>query len=247
MTIQQLDINEILARPEHSGSSRYGAQMGRSNRVGEPAPLHLQKVRFEDDCYDAGGAYWGDPSDLWCAFSDDLATMIFVRSLHREIAAFRVRELVGDGFPIVDELPLEQFLDAYITAALWSTTNSRHTEWLEANRDNPDADDAEMPSEFLDGNYTRDDLAPVLLAQMREDCLKFLTANASLLTADNLTRSADPITQAAHDFWLTRCGHGAGFGDGDWVDAVDDQLEAAAEAFGNVDLYVGDDGQIYCE
>lgn len=55
-------------------------------------------------------------------------------------------------------------------------------------------------------------------------------------------------TQAAmagHDFWLTRCGHGAGFWDGDWPEPHAQALTDAAEAFGNVDLYLGDDGKAW--
>lgn len=46
-------------------------------------------------------------------------------------------------------------------------------------------------------------------------------------------------------FWLTRCGHGCGFWDGDWSEPAATILTDAAHAFGNVDLYVGDDGKIY--
>ncbi|MBN9237284.1 hypothetical protein QFZ88_005590 [Mesorhizobium sp. YL-MeA3-2017] len=47
---------------------------------------------------------------------------------------------------------------------------------------------------------------------------------------------------AAHDFWLTRCGHGAGFWDEDWPEPHASRLDFAARAFG---VYVGDNGMIY--
>jgi hypothetical protein len=50
---------------------------------------------------------------------------------------------------------------------------------------------------------------------------------------------------AGHDFWLTRCGHGSGFWDGDWKEPAASKLTDAAHAYGNADLYVGDDGRIY--
>ncbi len=50
---------------------------------------------------------------------------------------------------------------------------------------------------------------------------------------------------AGLDFWLTRCGHGAGFWDGDWKEPHAAALDALSKQFGNVDLYVGDDGKIY--
>lgn len=57
--------------------------------------------------------------------------------------------------------------------------------------------------------------------------------------------AAREASMAGHDFWLTRCGHGAGFLDGDWPEPHASALDEAAKAFGNVDLYVGDDGRIW--
>lgn len=95
------NINTILALPENSGSSQYGAQMGRRNIVGDtPAKLHLQAVDFIDGDYDAGGAYWGNNgvTRVWCAFSKDGTTRVFVRSLKRHEAKEMVQELLGDGW-----------------------------------------------------------------------------------------------------------------------------------------------------
>lgn len=80
----------------------------------------------------------------------------------------------------------------------------------------------------LDQNYDIDDIADETLAQMQADCHAFYEA-----------------AMAGHDFWLTRCGHGAGFWDGDWPEPAATALDNASKEFGNVDLYVGDDGQIY--
>lgn len=56
--------------------------------------------------------------------------------------------------------------------------------------------------------------------------------------------AAREAAMAGHDFWLTRCGHGAGFWDGDWPEPAATALTEASKAFRNVDLYVGDDGEI---
>ena len=48
--------------------------MGRSNQLPldiprlTPFKLHLAKVPFVDGDYDQGGAYWGGPADLYCAY-----------------------------------------------------------------------------------------------------------------------------------------------------------------------------------
>lgn len=100
MAVNTPNINTILAMPAHRASSKYGAQMGRGNKIGEPAKLYLQRVSFQDDCYDRGGAYWGMPADLWCAFAgdenDEIATMIFVRAKDRKDAKRAVIETIDD-------------------------------------------------------------------------------------------------------------------------------------------------------
>jgi hypothetical protein len=88
-------------------------------------------------------------------------------------------------------------------------------------------------------------LAPKFYRELMEDCEKFLSENYELIT--NCTRVSTEgysiYGQAGHDFWLTRRGHGAGFWDGDWEHG--DVLTEKSEEFGNVDIYLGDDGLIY--
>lgn len=46
--------------------------------------VHLQRVPlFDGGCYDKGGAYWGSPANLWCAWNDEGVTY-FRSSLNRE-------------------------------------------------------------------------------------------------------------------------------------------------------------------
>jgi hypothetical protein len=52
------------------------------------------------------------------------------------------------------------------------------------------------------------------------------------------------LSMAGHDFWLTRCGHGGGFWEGTGPSPIPVGW-TSPRAFGNVDLYVGDDGLIY--
>ena len=49
---------------------------------------------------------------------------------------------------------------------------------------------------------------------------------------------------AGHDFWLTRNGHGAGFWDRGLGEAGK-KLTDAAHAFGECNLYLGDDDVIH--
>lgn len=112
---------------------------------------------------------------------------------------------------------MNTFTRSYLTAALWSSTDDQ--------------------SEPLDRDYSPSDIAPATLAKMEADCTRFLAKN-------DITGYGDE--QAGHDFWLTRNGHGCGF----WEEnhGTPEQcalLDAAAEAFGAFDLYIGEDGQIH--
>lgn len=116
---------------------------------------------------------------------------------------------------------IETMLSQYIETALWSTT------------DNAD----ETGGEPLDAAYDESDLHETARASMRKDCSDFLDMNA-----DDI---GDRFSQAGHDFWLTRNGHGAGFWDGDWETEAGKRLTDASRPYGSSDLYVGDDGKIY--
>jgi hypothetical protein len=119
---------------------------------------------------------------------------------------------------------LDTMTAAYVECALWSTTDN--------------ADDT--GGEPLDANYGPDDLDPETLAAMRADCADFL----ALLEREGVDRSAWSDEQLGHDLWLTRNGHGAGFWDRGHG-PVGDTLTAYAHPYGEVYLYVGDDGRIY--
>jgi hypothetical protein len=120
------------------------------------------------------------------------------------------------------DIKMDTFMQAYVEAALWSSTD-----------DNDDA---------LDKNYSVSDIAEDTLDQMRADCEKFKKENEVLYD-----KGGWDDEQAGHDFWLTRNGHGAGFWDraGKFDKEVGEKLTKAAKEYGTVDLIVGDDGKIH--
>lgn len=105
----------------------------------------------------------------------------------------------------------------------------------------------------LDRHHDISDLAAEARARLEADCHAFYDANHRHIHGLGAPLARDfegPIhdreaAMAGHDFWLTRCGHGAGFWDGDWPEPHAGRLDLAARAFRNIDLYVGDDGMIY--
>lgn len=123
---------------------------------------------------------------------------------------------------------MSDFATAYCVAALWSST-----------------DDDGQP---LDSSYDLDDMAPETRALFAADARAFYLAHESDIHCEGGPVGPDGSSQAAmagHDFWLTRCGHGAGFWDGDWPEPAATRLDDASKEFGNLDLYIGDDGLIY--
>lgn len=115
---------------------------------------------------------------------------------------------------------LETFLTSYIETALWSSI-----------------DDKGIPLD--NAEYADTELAPETIERMRTDCAEFLRQSAPILDAHT------SIYPVAHDFWLTRNHHGAGFWDGDYPKEMGEKLTTLAHTFGECDLYVGDDGKLY--
>jgi hypothetical protein len=111
---------------------------------------------------------------------------------------------------------LDEFVSAYLACALWSST-----------------DDVGEP---MDDGRDISDISEETVAKAIEDCTAFRES-----AGDMLTEWSDE--QAGHDFWLTRNGHGAGFWDRGLK--FGDELSDLARPFGEVYLYVGDDGKVY--
>jgi hypothetical protein len=121
-----------------------------------------------------------------------------------------------------------EFFDAYITTALWSST-----------------DDDGNP---LDADYGREDLAPATLEAMKKDCDTFYEKAGDFFYEEYCLKYGPDFGidgRAGHDFWLTRNGHGAGFWDSDWNEEAGKVLTELSKTFREVDLYIGDDGLIY--
>lgn len=139
--------------------------------------------------------------------------------------------------PIMNRL--DQFTRAYLECALWSSVS--------------DPAEGENNGEPLDANYSIFDLAPEAVEQAKRECKAFLETNRADIESgcsrttpdhDSGCKNLDE-SQAGHDFWLTRNGHGAGFWDGDWPEPAASRLTEASKRAGQRDLHVGDDGKLY--
>lgn len=128
---------------------------------------------------------------------------------------------------------LDDITRSFLVTALWSST---------------DDSDPETGGDHMDANYDLEDIAPTTIEWATRECQAFLAKCGNALCDGVLIRNSSgstPEQMAGHDFWLTRNGHGAGFGDGDWADPLDDMLRKLAKTFRQVDLYIGDDGHIH--
>jgi hypothetical protein len=140
-------------------------------------------------------------------------------------------------------IDLDEFVGDYVRAALFSTTDESN----------------EQGGEPMDRNYGPEDIAPEAMEAIRADCLAFLNDfNGGGMIALAERREAagrwghtkgspddTPTAHAGRDFWYTRAGHGCGFWDGDWPDRLGNRMERLAKRFGEVWIYVGDDGRLY--
>jgi hypothetical protein len=126
-------------------------------------------------------------------------------------------------------LELDDFTQAYIECALWSSN---------------DESDPETGGDPIDENYGPEDLDDECLAKMKADCAKFLRENAATISKAECNRGSGQYSkeaQAGHDFWLTRNGHGCGFWDGDWSEPEATMLDNASKDFGETWITVQDD------
>ena len=110
---------------------------------------------------------------------------------------------------------MDVILQSYLHTALWSSIDE---------------------DEPMDCDYDVDDFSEEAIGQAECDLVSFFGLARDLIVDD-------VKTTVAHDFWLTRNGHGAGFWDGDYEHG--DELTEICKQFKELSPYAGDDGKIY--
>lgn len=116
---------------------------------------------------------------------------------------------------------LPKFVDAYLEAAIWSTTDRN--------------------GDPFDAKYSIQDFSKKAIAEAVEDCNTFIQWNRKDLEA-----SGGSVGQHGHDLWLTRNGHGAGFWDRGYDEELADRLSDAARSLGELGIYA-DHGKLFFE
>jgi len=109
-------------------------------------------------------------------------------------------------------LGMDDFTSSYLESALWSSIDDNGTP-LDAPK------------------YSDMELADETVTIFKADCAKFQSDNAELLTP---AREYQSTSHIAHDFWLTRNGHGSGFWDGDYPKELGKALTRPAKRLASV-------------
>jgi hypothetical protein len=154
---------------------------------------------------------------------------------------------------------LNQILDGYITAALWTEEERLGNQARETNdittRDPDFFDDVsdESPDELqfmkimkdkeqksID-SFSREDIDANSLIKAYTDIKEFIRLAGDIAVNEAIEEKGFELL--GHDIWLTRNGHGAGFFDHSYEN--EQQLMSAAKALKEVNLYLGDDGKLY--
>ena len=127
-----------------------------------------------------------------------------------------------------ESVGLDDFTSSYIMAVYWTDTG----------------DDGQAPSNArLDASFRE---------AIISDCAQFQAQHFNLLAEYYACGANHDEWQAAHDFWLTRNGHGAGFWDRDLPGDLGERLTAACKAFGEVTVCgertaeLSNDWVLYC-
>lgn len=132
----------------------------------------------------------------------------------------------------INGVDVAEFISGYIAAMLCGSND-----WSDESGGQP-----------LDANYSDDDLTDDARDRCETECKAFLYRIGYMIDDAQFTGNRHDggslAAYAGHDFWLTRCGHGAGFWDGDWSDPAGDVLTNAAKAFGELFPYVTARGKI---
>ncbi|NCA16904.1 MAG: hypothetical protein EBS90_07640 [Betaproteobacteria bacterium] len=97
-----------------------------------------------------------------------------------------------------------------------------------------EADDEGAP---LNRSYSVSDFSDEAIQQAEHDCAAFMER-----AGDDVSSLSD--SEIGHNFWLNRNRHGTGFQDLG-LGSEGERLRALAKSFGEVDVYVGDDGELY--
>lgn len=154
---------------------------------------------------------------------DNEARPALVRIVQEIKSAFGVQEDMMENF--------EEFFNAYLAAALWSSTDES--------------------GEHLDARFSDDNFSCEARMVLFSFAMVFYSRNWYFIKALK-EKGVDPYPEqyslfclAGHDLWLTQNGHGAGFWANDYWGCYQDIFDKAASSLSELDIIIGDDGRLH--
>lgn len=129
---------------------------------------------------------------------------------------------------------------SYLASALWSSRISL-----------PDGEVTDTKHQLygiteddhFDAHFSVEDFSPAALKRAENDVQRFFDSlKIKRLYIEARTFADDD--HIAHDLWLTRQGHGAGFWDGDYGNRLGKDLTKLCESYREVNLFVDEQGVI---
>jgi hypothetical protein len=128
---------------------------------------------------------------------------------------------------LADSLVEDPF-GAYLQTALWAEVDDNGDPW--------------------DSNYSEEDIAPESKTQMKQEFDEFMKRAQPLLQELEEAEGRLDLAQIAHDFWLTRNRHGAGFWEtSDYPEQIGTKLTDLSHKFPEVYFWLAEDGKIHAE
>ena len=146
---------------------------------------------------------------------------------------------------LVAGMELDDFTFQYLVTSIWAETVSLPVPEDELIDGCMDVDE-DHPLYGIDecGNYDDhfeiEDFTVEAVRLAKKDCEAFQNSNEFDLEDED-------IETAGHDFWLTRNGHGAGFWDGDYEEEKGERLTQKSQDFGELHIWVDNDGKLHFE
>jgi hypothetical protein len=188
-----------------------------------------KSVHWSNDSYDVIKDKYGHYF-INCSLNDNTIGLTWQdgTTLNGKESEFYLEEPAVDTYT---PQQLETFVLHYVNSLLWST---------------PQSDDEGNCLGNLDDDYGLEDINADTYKEIVSDCKDFL--ELCLSEGFDFRRNKEMLEQSAHDYALTRNGHGAGYWDRseDTYPGMDlNKLSELAKTQGSADLYVGDNGELY--
>ncbi len=194
----------------------------------------------------------------------NMADTVYNRTILRRQTSKRMRRILRADLTeqldegetmLVNNVELSDRTLEYIISMLWSSRILLPADEGELVDGFMDVDESHplhgiSEEDNVDDHFDKTDFDPESLRTIEAEVTKWFELLDSEGFYDRARRFTDDA-HIAHDFWLTRNGHGAGYWDGDYKSSSDPhlgtELTAACRTWGEQHVYVDEAGTLYLE